>query len=69
MEARVLLATDFAALAPRPRHVLYESVHLSSAERADVRRHLESFGYARFRDWEGCGDPEHDTLASLVDAT
>ena len=69
MEAVVLLATDFAALVPRPRHVLYESVHLSAAERSDVRAHLASFGYARFRGWEGCSDPEHDMLASLVDAT
>lgn len=65
-EHRILMATDVGALIPKPRHILFESIHLSADERADVRGHLAQAGYARFQDWGGCGDPQHDTLASLA---
>ena len=64
-EHRILMATDLDALVPKPRHILYESIHLSADQRADVRGHLVLAGYSRFQDWAGCGDPQHDTLASL----
>ena len=68
LEHAIILATNFSKLAPRPDHVLYESVHLSDAEYLEVREHLRRHGYSSFWKWPGCGEAEHDTLASHVDA-
>ena len=68
LEHAIILATNFSRLVPRPDHILYESVHLSDEEYLEVRIHLERHGYASFWKWPGCGEAEHDTLASHVDA-
>ena len=54
MEHDILTATDFNTLYPKPRHILYESLHLSEAQKADVKTHLSRFGYGRFLPWPGC---------------
>jgi len=64
MEHAIVTATDFDALEPRPKHILYESIHLTDFEKVDIRRHLASYGYDRFLPWAGCGEAEMDTLAS-----
>ena len=68
LEHAIVLATNFSRLVPRPDHILYESVHLSDEEYLEVRIHLERHGYSSFWKWPGCGEAEHDTLASHVDA-
>ena len=68
LEHAIILATNFSKLAPRPDHILYESVHLSDKEYLEVRTHLERHGYSSFWKWPGCGEAEHDTLASHADA-
>ena len=68
LEHAIVLATNFSRLSPRPDHVLYESVHLSDEEYLEVRIHLERHGYSSFWKWPGCGEAEHDTLASHRDA-
>ena len=68
LEHAIVLATNFSRLVPRPDHILYESVHLSDEEYLEVRIHLERHGYASFWKWPGCGEAEHDTLASHRDA-
>ena len=68
LEHAIILATNFSKLAPRPDHILYESVHLSDEEYLEVREHLRRHGYSSFWKWPGCGEAEHDTLASHEDA-
>ena len=41
---------------------------ISDEEYLDVRDHLRRHGYSSFWKWPGCGEPEHDTLASHADA-
>ena len=37
-------------------------------EYLEVREHLRRHGYSSFWKWPGCGEAEHDTLASHVNA-
>ena len=68
LEHAIILATNFSRLSPRPDHILYEDVHLADEEYLEVRIHFERHGSASFWKWPGCGEAEHDTLASHMDA-
>ena len=65
----VILATDFSALQPKPRYILYENNHIPSDEiRKQVLAWLRTHGYEFISYHAGCGDPRMDVLVGLVAA-
>ena len=62
----VILQTNFDELAPKPRYILYENIHIPSDEiRAQVLTHLGGFGYSFIANVSGCYDPAMDVLVGL----
>jgi hypothetical protein len=62
----VLLATDFSALKPKPRYILYENNNIPNDElRTQVLEWLKKYGYEFMSYQSGCGDPQMDVLVGL----
>ena len=59
---KVLLATNFSALRPMPRYILYENEHIPAEKRAVVMQWLGEHGYHFVSHVGGCGREEMDVL-------
>ena len=63
MDHKIILSTDFSKLNPKPKYILYESIHIPNKKK--VLKYLENYNYFFFKKVEGCGNDFFDTLVKF----
>lgn len=61
---KIILSTNFNKLNPKPKYILYEAKHIE--DRQSVLNHLKKYNYIFFKNVEGCGEKDFDTLVKYI---